>query len=85
MALGLDWEGGVGEIIGWAKKQKYFLVCFDLHYKIKETLYIRDLKPAMNVNIGSENLFFIILIIIISRSLPIYYLFILVTILLSSF
>ena len=29
----------------------------DLHCKIKETLLIRDLKPAMNVNIGSENLF----------------------------
>ena len=28
----------------------------DLQCKIKETLLIRDLKPAMNVNIGSEKL-----------------------------
>ena len=31
-------------------------LCSDLQCKIKETLLIRDLKPAMNVNIGSENL-----------------------------
>ena len=29
----------------------------DLQCKIKETLLIRDLKPALNENIGSENLF----------------------------
>ena len=29
----------------------------DLHCKVKEIILIRDLKPAINVNIGSENLF----------------------------
>jgi len=29
----------------------------EIHYKIKETLLIRDLKPALNENIGSEKLF----------------------------
>ena len=29
----------------------------DLHCKIKETLLIRDLKPALNENIGSEKLY----------------------------
>ena len=28
----------------------------DIHWKIKETLLIRDLKPALNENVGSENL-----------------------------
>ena len=28
----------------------------DLHCKIKETLLIRDLKPALHENVGSENL-----------------------------
>ena len=30
----------------------------DLHCKIKETLLIRDLKPALNENVGSENLLY---------------------------
>ena len=29
----------------------------EIHCKIKETLLIRDLKPALNENIGSEKLF----------------------------
>ena len=29
---------------------------YDLQCKIKETLLIRDLKPALNENVGSENL-----------------------------
>ena len=29
----------------------------DLHCKIKETLLIKDLKPALNENVGSEKLF----------------------------
>ena len=28
----------------------------DLHCKIKETLLIRDLKPTLNENVGSEKL-----------------------------
>ena len=28
----------------------------DLQCKIKETLFIRDLKPALNENVGSEKL-----------------------------
>ena len=28
----------------------------DLHCKIKETLFIRDLKPTLNDNVGSEKL-----------------------------
>ena len=28
----------------------------DIHCKIKEALLIRDLKPALNKNIGSEKL-----------------------------
>ena len=28
----------------------------DLHCKIKETLLIRDLKPALNDNVGSEKM-----------------------------
>ena len=32
----------------------------DLHCKIKETLLIRDSKSALNENVGSENLLFII-------------------------
>ena len=28
----------------------------DLHCKIKETLLIRDLRPALNENVGSEKL-----------------------------
>jgi len=31
----------------------------DLQFKIKETVLIRDLKPARNENVGSENYFFI--------------------------
>ena len=30
----------------------------DLRCKIKESLLIRDLKPSLNENIGSENLFY---------------------------
>ena len=29
---------------------------FDIHCKIKETLLIRDLKPALNENVGNEKL-----------------------------
>ena len=29
----------------------------DIHCKIKETLLIRDLKPAVNENVGSEKFF----------------------------
>jgi len=29
---------------------------FDLHCKIKETLFIQELKPSLNVNISSEKL-----------------------------
>jgi len=29
----------------------------DIHCKIKETLLIRDIKPALNENVGSEKLF----------------------------
>jgi len=29
----------------------------DIHCKIKETLLIRDLNPALNENVGSEKLF----------------------------
>jgi len=29
----------------------------DIHCKIKETLLIRDLKPALNGNVGSKKLF----------------------------
>ena len=28
----------------------------DYHCKIKETLYIQELEPAFNVNVGSEKL-----------------------------
>jgi len=28
----------------------------DYHYKIKETLLIQELKPALNVNVSSEKL-----------------------------
>jgi len=31
----------------------------DLHYKIKETLFIRDLKPTLNDNASSESCHFI--------------------------
>ena len=30
---------------------------WDLHCKIKETLLIRELQPALNENVGSEKLF----------------------------
>ena len=46
-----------GHRIKWDHFQILASGCSDLHCKIKETLLIRDLKPAMNVNIGSENLF----------------------------
>ena len=29
----------------------------DMHCKIKESLLIRDLKPALNENVGSEKLY----------------------------
>jgi len=29
----------------------------DVHCKIKETLLIKDLKPALNENVGNEKLF----------------------------
>ena len=32
------------------------IVCFALFCKIKETLYIQELEPAFNVNVGSEKL-----------------------------
>ena len=28
-----------------------------MHCKIKESLFIRDLKPALNENVGSEKLY----------------------------
>ena len=28
----------------------------DLHFKIKETLFIQELKPSLNVNVSSEKL-----------------------------
>ena len=31
--------------------------CSDVHCKIKETLLIKDLKPALNEKVGSEKLF----------------------------
>ena len=31
---------------------------FDLQCKIKETLLIREFKPSLNENVGSEKLFF---------------------------
>ena len=30
----------------------------NIHCKIKETLLVRDLKPALNENVGSEKLLF---------------------------
>ena len=38
------------------KKRKKKSGQCDLQCKIKETLLIRDLKPALNENVGSENL-----------------------------
>ena len=31
--------------------------CLDVHCKIKESLLIKDLKPTLNENVGSERLF----------------------------
>ena len=38
-------------------KEKFGTGRSDIHCKIKETLLIRDLKPALNENVGSEKLF----------------------------
>ena len=43
--------------IKWGHFQILASGCSDIHCKIKETLWFRDLKPTMNVNIGSENLY----------------------------
>ena len=32
----------------------------DMHCKIKESLLFRDLKPALNENVGSENFIYIL-------------------------
>ena len=36
----------------------------DMHCKIKESLLFRDLKPALNENVGSENFIYIISILL---------------------
>ena len=36
----------------------------DMHCKIKESLLVRDLKPALNENVGSENFIYIISILL---------------------
>ena len=38
------------------KTKRLTLYAAYLHCKIKETLLIRDLKPALNENVGSEKL-----------------------------
>ena len=43
----------------------------DVHCKIKETLLIKDLKPALNENVGSEKLFSVLAFYIFSRRLSI--------------
>lgn len=45
----------------------------DLRYKSKETLLTRDLKSAMNINIGSENtfLYFVTSLLVISFPHPV--------------
>ena len=50
----------------------------DIHCKIKETLLIRDLKPALNENVGSEKLctFFFYVQIVISLYFIVFFFFI---------
>ena len=45
-----------GHNIKWNHFQVLANGSSDLHFKIKETLLIRDLKPALNENVGSEKL-----------------------------
>ena len=39
-----------------ANQLSVILPCSDNHCKIKETLFIQELKPAFNVNVSSEKL-----------------------------
>ena len=42
---------------------------FDIHCRIKESLLIKDLKPSLNENVGSEKLFFTSLLYIFQQTL----------------
>ena len=41
----------------------------DIHCRIKESLLIKDLKPSLNENVGSEKLFFTSLLYIFPQTL----------------
>ena len=45
-----------GHNIKWDHFEVLASGCCDLHCKIKETLFIWDLKPTLNDNVGSEKL-----------------------------
>ena len=51
-------QTGLGHKIKWDHFDILATGQSDLHCKIKETLLIRDLKPALNENVGSEKLLF---------------------------
>ena len=44
------------ELLRWRLMRTLDTGQSDIHCKIKETLLIRDLKPALNENVGSEKL-----------------------------
>ena len=49
-------NGQTGHRIKWEHFNILATGQSDIHSKIKETLMIRDLKPALNENVGSEKL-----------------------------
>ena len=46
-----------GHNIKWDHFEILSTGCSDIHYRIKESLLIKDLKPSLNENVGSEKLF----------------------------
>ena len=52
-----DHMSSTGHNIKWDHFEILTTERSDIHFKIKETLLIKDLKPALNENVGSEKLF----------------------------
>ena len=53
---GISQTSAIGHNLKWDHFQVLANGSSDLHCKVKETLLIRDLKPTLNENVGSEKL-----------------------------
>ena len=52
-----EWSALNNDDINWDHFEMLATALLDVHCKIKETLSIKDLKSALNENVGSEKLF----------------------------